>query len=164
MRSELLHPPIDQTAGTEAVALARDVFRLHEAGQPTELLLQRLSEVCGVELDQAMLKGAFGSVDAESFAKDLLVGKLRCPTDLSHDELLELIDAVCEVRGEEWQISFWLRCLETSTGCADIIDLIYYPSDVLGPDDGREQLTPEEILLEAARRPRRILVTPPPRQ
>jgi hypothetical protein len=162
MRSDLAAPPIDPTVALQAVGIAEELYGLHQTGLPVEEGLKRLSALCGVEVDRSALKGAFGSVPAESFAKDLLASRLPCPTGLSKEELIELIQAVCEVRGEEWQSTYWLRCLEANTGCPEIIDLIYYPADVLGPDDGREELSPEEVLAEAAKRPRRVLLTPPP--
>ena len=163
MRGDLQDPPIDADIAKRAAALAAELYRLHEAGQPTEASLQQLSDLCGLQVNRSDFIGAFGSVSAESFAKDLLAGQLPCPLDLSREDLIELIEAVCAVRGEEWQSAYWLRCLEEATGCPEIIDLIYYPQATLGDGDGRVELTPEEVLVEAAKRPRRVLLTPPPK-
>ncbi len=163
MRDELNDPPLDPAHVKAAVDLAFEIYGRHEAGVPYGKQLERLAELTGVSLTKADASGAFGSMPADAWARDLLLAQQNPPSGLEDAELLELLRAICGVRGEEWQISWWLRCVEASTGCAEIADLIYYPSEVLGPDDGREELTPEEILSEARRRTRRVLVTPPPK-
>jgi hypothetical protein len=146
----------------EAEALAAEIYRRHEAGREYQEPLARLADLAGEPLGKADACGAFGSVAPETWARDLLLLRYPCPSDLSDAELLELLRAICECQGEEWQTSWWLRSVEASTGCADVSDLVFYPKEALGPEDGREELTPEEILVEAKRRPRRVLVTPPP--
>jgi hypothetical protein len=163
MRGELHDPFIDPAQVKAAASLASEIYGRHAARVPYGELLERLAELVGTSLTKTDASGAFGSVSPETWARDLLLARQSPPSNLADAELLRLLQAICSVDGEEWQISWWLRCVETCTGCAEIIDLIYYPSDVLGPDDGREELTPEEILAEARRRPRRVLVTPPPK-
>jgi hypothetical protein len=163
MRPDLRHPPVDTQAAEAAVALAQDLYRLYEAGQPFAGQLDKLAAVCGTSLTPSDLSGAFGSIPAESFAMDLLLLTQECPSDLSREDLLDLIQAICEVDGEEWQIAYWLRCVEKATGSDAVSDLIYYPGDVLGREHAQDELSPEEILEEAYRRPVRVLVTPPPK-
>jgi hypothetical protein len=163
MRGELREPAIDENRLQAATRLAREIYVKHEAGRQYQDLLTSLSDIVSVPVTKADASGAFGSVDAETWARDLFLVQRTPPADLSDSELIEVLRAICAAEGEEWQISWWLRCVEASTGCAEVIDLIYYPSDVLGPEDGRQDLTPAEILAEAKRRPRRVLVTPPPR-
>jgi hypothetical protein len=146
----------------EAKALAVEIYRRREAGGEYHEQLARLAELTDEPLTEADACGAFGSVTPETWARGLLLMGSPCPSDLSDAELVELIRAICECQGEDWQTTWWLRCVETSTGCAEVSDLIFYPREVLGPEDDREELTPEEILAEAKRRPRRVLVTPPP--
>ena len=163
MRGELHDPFVDPVRVKAAESLTAEIYGRHEAGVPYGELLERLAELVGTSLAKVDVSGAFGSVSPGTWARDLLLADQSPPTDLADAELLELLQAICAVDGEEWQVSWWLRCVEACTGCAEIIDLIYYPSDVLGPGDEREELTPEEILAEARRRPRRVLVTPPPK-
>jgi hypothetical protein len=162
MRRALTAPDVDAAVLQEALRVARELYRSHEAGAPTAGLLEELSSICGTPLDRTALLGAFGSIDADDFATDLVVRQVATPTDLSRAELIELVSAVSDVTGTEWQTFYWLRCLEANTGGADIVSLIYYPDEVLGPDDERDELTPEEVIDEALKRPRRVLVTPPP--
>jgi hypothetical protein len=156
MRNEVRVPTLDPGLLAEAEALAEEIYQRHEDGDDYEEPLARLSDLAQVPLRTIDASGAFGSIASRSWARDLLLGRHPCPSDLSDAELVELIRAVCDCQGEDWQTSWWLRCIEASTGCAEVSDLIFYPQDVLGRDD----LTPEEILAEARRRQRRVLVTP----
>ncbi len=66
--------------------------------------------------------------------------------DLSEPELLELFDAVCEVRGNQELLEYWVRCLALNTGDDRISDLIFWPEQYFGAGyDGRE-LNPAEML------------------
>ncbi len=162
MRGELRNPGIEPKRLQEAASLASEIYARHEAGAPYEDLLSRLADLTGEPLTVPDASAAFGSVSSETWARELLLRRQVPPSDLSQ-ELLELLHAICAANGEEWQISRWTRCLEGSTGGAEVSDLIFHPAETLEPDDGRVELTPEEILAEAKRRPRRVLVTPPPK-
>jgi hypothetical protein len=163
MRDDIRTPPVDPSAVAAAVKLSEESYARHEAGAEYGEILARLAEVTGQSVSKMDADAAFGSVDPETWARDLLLTDHRCPSDLTDAELLELLQAICTCDGEEWQMGWWLRCVEANTNCSDISGLVFYPKETLGPADGREDLTPEEILVEARRRPRRIIVTPPPK-
>jgi len=162
MRDEVREPELDPDTLAAALRLADEIYCLHEAGSPYADQLARLAGLTGEALSGVDACAAFGSVDPDTWVCDLLLMRHPCPTDLSDAELIELLAAICACDGEEWQMSWWLRCVAASTGCKEVSGLVFHPQEMLGPADGREELTPEEILVEARRYRRRVLVTPPP--
>jgi Ca2+-binding EF-hand superfamily protein len=90
--------------------------------------------------------GAFGSISANEFATRLAIDWDSIPKGLSDSELLELFDAICEVRGGEATLEYWIQCLAINTGDDRVSDLIFWPDQYFGVDhDGRE-LTSAEML------------------
>lgn len=153
MRPELRDPG-DQGKLQQLLPLTESVFHLHEAGRGYTEELKRISRLLGRVVGQIDVLGAFGSIDADEFARRLAIDWHAIPTDLSEPELLELLDAICEVRGDQVHLEYWVRCLAVNTGDNRISDLIFWPEQYFGAGyDGRE-LTPAEML-EVALRKRR---------
>ena len=153
MRPELRDPG-DQEKLQQLRPLTGAVFCLHEAGRDYTEELKKISGLLGRVVGQIDVHGSFGSIDGDEFARWLAIDWHAIPTDLSEPELLELLDAVCEVRGDQVQRDYWLRCLAVNTGDARISDIIFWPDEYFGAGyDGRE-LTSAEIL-EVALRKRR---------
>jgi hypothetical protein len=146
MREILENPFGDELALEKAITLARDLYRLHERGLDYNSPLETLSALAGKDLSKSDVRGAFGSVDPETFARDVLLARRPLPTDLSYDEMLELIRRICKVEGSEFQIGYWLSCLEANTRDGRISDLIYWPGEYFGDGDDSRELSPKEIL------------------
>ncbi|KAE8753672.1 hypothetical protein FSO04_43865 [Paraburkholderia madseniana] len=122
------------------------MFHLHESGRGYVEELKRISRLLGRVVGQIDVLGAFGSTDADGFARRLAIDWHAAPMDLSEPELLELFDAVCEVRGNQELLEYWVRCLALNTGDDRISDLIFWPEQYFGAGyDGRE-LNPAEML------------------
>jgi hypothetical protein len=148
----MLEPVLDESRLREARRLAELIYRLHEAGQPYEQDLALLAKTTGQELTKSEVCGAFGSLAPEDWAHLLVLEDQALPTDLSRSELVEMVRRLCEVSGPEWLLHWYLRCLEHATGCDAITDML----------DSPEDLAPEEVLEQAFRSKRRVLITPPP--
>jgi hypothetical protein len=63
--------------------------------------------------------------------------------------MLEMVDLVCRVGGDEFQTRYWLECLRVNTGDENIVGLIYWPGDYFGDGNDRREMTPSEILATA---------------
>jgi hypothetical protein len=146
MRPELLDPFRD-AARLEAVErLVRDLYSELEWGKDVSEGLARLGEMVGAPVKYASLKGAFGSIGEETFARNLLVDREAIPRDLSEPEMIELLERIAAADGTEFQIEYWVECLEVNTGVERISDLIYWPGEYFGDGDNSRELSPREIL------------------
>jgi hypothetical protein len=149
MRPEVLNSVSDNRRLDAATAIAREIYRLHEAGGDYAPQLQEFARILGKSVPQFDVDAAFGSISPESFAEGLLMDRSRMPKDLSESEMLELIERICKADGTESQISYWLNCLEVNAGDDRISDLIFWPGEYFGGDDNGRELTPHEILRTA---------------
>jgi hypothetical protein len=153
MRPEVQNPT-DQHKLQQLLPLTEAIFYLHESGQQYATELSEISRFLGRIVGQIDVLGAFGSISASEFAKRLAINWHAIPEDLTDSELLELIDATCEARGDQVTVEYWVRCLRLNTGDEKISDLIFWPEEYLGVEyDGRD-LTPAEML-EIANRKRK---------
>ena len=153
MRPDLLEPIKDQAKFRQLLPLAEKILCLHEAGHGYTEELNALSRTAGRIVSKPDVLGAFGSGNAEAFARRLAIDWNAPPTDLTEQEMLELLEAICAARGDQVLIEYWVRCLEVNTGDAMISDLIFWPNEYFGTAyDGRE-LAPEEMLAVALRKP-----------
>jgi hypothetical protein len=154
-------PAFDEVPLRDALRLSEDIYRLHEAGQQYVDELRLLAGVTGQDLTKVDVCGAFGSINSDDWARDLLLASAPLPTDLSRDQLVEMIERVIAVADPNWLTHWWLRCVENATGCPDVIEIIYHTDEHFG-DDEHDDLTATEILDAALNAPRRVLITPPP--
>jgi len=143
-----------------AQQLAATLYRLHEAGQPYDEPMRTLGALTGQVLSRSEVDGAFGSMASEDWAINLLLLPQPLPSDLSDEELVEMVGHILSVDTPEWLQHWLIRCVEHATNCAQVIDIIYSPRDVFG-DEEHDELSPAEVVAQAKKRPRRILVTPP---
>jgi hypothetical protein len=112
MRSHLVDPTADDPRLSEAVALGREIYALHEAGADYSIPLKRLGFIAGHPIHGFSVRDGFGSVKAEIFARRQLVVWDQIPTDLTQDEMLEMVDSVCGItKADELQRDYWLACL-----------------------------------------------------
>jgi hypothetical protein len=155
-------PALDDQRRTQAIHLAAQIYTLHEAGRPYDDQMRALSLLTGQSVTRPDVGGAFGSMSPEDWAQDLLLLSAPPPSDLEDHELVEMVAHICAADTPEWLQHWFLRCVEHATGCDEVTDIIYYPRDVFG-DDAHDELTPAEIVAEAKKRRRRVLVTPAPK-
>lgn len=150
MRTEVQNPA-DQLKLLQLTPLTEAVYNLHESGQSYAGELNQISRLVGRIVGKMDVLGAFGSISSSEFAKKLAIDWEAIPRDLADSELLELFDAICEVRGGEASLEYWIRCLAINTGDESVSDLIFWPDEYFGNDyDGRD-LTSAEMLEVALR-------------
>jgi len=151
MRKALESPPFDPVLLREVVAQAIEAYFTMEQGQSCDSLLKGLEELTGRTIHPFELHSAFSSIRPEAFAKQLLTSETDFLSDLTPDEMLELLNRVTHVRGDEYQLSYWIECLKRSTGNPRISDLIYWPGHYFGDGDETRDLSDQEILEIALR-------------
>jgi hypothetical protein len=145
MRLEVQHPA-DQNMLQQLLPLAETVYYLHESGQHYTTELNQISRLLGRIVGKMDVLGAFGSISANEFATRLAIDWDSIPKDLSDSELLELFDAICEVRGGEATLEYWIQCLAINTGDDRVSDLIFWPDQYFGVDYDGQELTSAEML------------------
>lgn len=125
------------------------LYRLHEAGKDYTKQLRDLAAFVGQQLTKSDVRGAFGSIDAEMFAKQLLLKPEMIPADLNEAEMLHLIEQMKRGEGDEFQDWYWMKCLELNTRDERVSDLFYWPGEYFGDGDDTRDLTAKEILQTA---------------
>jgi hypothetical protein len=151
MRECYSDPTASNPALPQAERLAYKIYEMHEAGRDYSAELQQLGRLAGriVSLQQVM--GAFGSINADTFARKCLVNWSALPASATEDEMLEMLQQICDAKGTEFQVEYWVECLRVNTGDERISDLIFWPDEYFGTPVGRE-LSATEILNVALRR------------
>ncbi len=147
----MVEPTFDQDQLREALRLAGEIYSLHEGGEPYAAEVQALSRLVGHEISMNDVCGAFGSIDSEDWAHDLVLASRIPPENLSDEVLMEMIQRVSELDQPEWLSHWHYRCLERATGC-DFIELL----------GTVEEMRPEQLLELARRSRRRVFIPPPP--
>ena len=146
MRRELVEPISDKRKLQSVASLVTEIYRQHEAGVDYSETLRTLGRLTGRIVSSFEIDSAFGSVDANTFACDLLLDRSSIPSDLTREEMLELVEAICNARGNLLYSSFWIACLKVNTGDDRISDLIYWPGEYFGDGDNARKLSSQEIL------------------
>jgi hypothetical protein len=149
MRSHLLNPTKGNPHLNEAIALGREIYRLYEAAQDYSAHLKQLSLITGCPIDSFAVRSAFGSIAPETFARQLLVTWDRLPTDITEQEMLEMVERIFEANGSELQIQYWISCLRVSTGDDHVSDLIFWPGHYFRDGDNSRCMSPSEVLATA---------------
>lgn len=54
---------------------------------------------------------------------------------LSKEELIDLVEKICDVCGDEDQIDNWIEIIEKETGCPEVSDYIYWEKENLSPKE-----------------------------
>ncbi|MEB0058731.1 hypothetical protein [Variovorax sp. LG9.2] len=145
MRPQLSDPE-DQDKYRQLLPLTDAVIRLHEAGEPYSTELKQMSRLLGRVVGEADVLAAFGSSDADEFARRFSIDWHAVPMDLSEQELLELFEGVCAGRGLSVHVEYWLRCIEANTGDDAVSDLIFWPNKYFGAEYSGAELAPAEML------------------
>ena len=149
MRSEILDPTTGNSSLQEAIALSDQIYRLHEEGQDYSAPLRRLARIAKRPIGPYAVLAAFGSIKPITFAKKQLVDWNALPNDLTEEEMLDLIQRVCQSSGSEFQTEYWIECLRMNTGDENISDLIFWPGEYFQDGDNSRELAPSEILRTA---------------
>ena len=126
MRPELAEPIREQEKLRTLLPLAEEIYHLHEAGLPYTEQLKQVSRIAGRIVGVPEVKYAFGTYPSECFSRRLLTNWNSVPRDLSRQEMLDLLDAVCSANGSPDRCEYWMKCLEVNTGNSAISDLIYW--------------------------------------
>ena len=149
MRPELLDPIGESQHHPEALHLAREIYRLYEAGDPYDAELKHLGLIARRPIHAFEVDAAFGSTNSDDFARKMLVNWHTLPDDLAEQEMLELVVCICEVHGDAFQLHYWMKCLEINTGDVKISDLIYWPGTYFADGNDAREMSPSEILKTA---------------
>ena len=145
MRDCFLNPVATHPALPEAERLARQIYGLHEAGSDYSVELQQLGRAAGRVISCQQVLGAFGSISPETFAQKALVNWNALPADATEAEMLEMLELICQARGSEFQVEYWVQCLRANTGDDRLSELIFWPDEYFGQRMERE-LSAKEIL------------------
>ena len=146
MRAELENPFTDIRELQAVTMLAHEAYRLWEAGQDCGLVLNQLRTITGKPISKFSIDAAFGSVSPDTFARQMLLDQIALPRDLTRDEMLELIERECAAKGDEFQLGYWIKCLEVNTGDDGISDLIFWPGEYFADGNNSRELSAVEIL------------------
>ena len=146
MRPEISDPTACNSSLQEALALSDEIYRLHEEGQDYSAPLRRLARIAKRPIGPHAVLAAFGSIRPITFAKKQLVDWNSLPNDLAEEEMLDLIQRVCQSSGSEFQTEYWVECLRINTGDENISDLIFWPGEYFHDGDNSRELSPSDIL------------------
>ncbi|WP_128003557.1 hypothetical protein [Piscinibacter defluvii] len=145
MRDCFFDPVASHPALPEAQRLSLRIYALHEAGSDYSLELQQLGRAAGRVISRQQVFGAFGSIAPETFARKVLVNWSALPTGATEAEMLEMLELICQAKGSEFQVEYWVQCLRANTGDERLSDLIFWPDEYFGRPIERE-LSAKEIL------------------
>lgn len=162
MRADVEDPFADALALRRAVRAAEDLYARHERGEACGAPLREFASLVGRGVDAAALDAAFGSVAAETFAKRMLLDDAAIPPDLTDADLAELVGRVRAVRGDEFQLEYWMLCLERATGNDAVGDLIFWPDSYFAGRPRPETTSDAEIVAAARADGRAAIVLPVP--
>lgn len=145
MRPHFFDPVASNPNLPAARKLARDIYGLHEAGANYAAELRQLGLLAGRIISLQQVMGAFGSIDPETFAQKSLVDWHALPRDATEAEMLEMLQLICQAKGTEFQVEYWVECLRVNTGDERLSDLIFWPNEYFGKPTIKD-LSAEEIL------------------
>lgn len=154
MKSALFDPTKGNPSLQEALVLANEIYSLHEAGKDYSGNLKRLGRIAGRPIGTYTVHAAFGSIEPSTFARKQLIDWNALPNDLLHEEMLELVEHICNGSGDEFQSEYWLECLRINTADDRISDLLFCPGEYFNDGNDSRVMSPAEILntaLEAKR-------------
>lgn len=145
MRAHFFDPVEKNPSLPVAQRLAQQIYGLHEAGADYSTELRQLGQLAGRIISLQQVMGAFGSIAPETFARKVLVNWHSLPSDATEAEMLEMLQLICQAKGTEFQVEYWVECLRVNTGDDRLSDLIFWPDEYFGKPIANE-LSAEEIL------------------
>jgi hypothetical protein len=146
MRNELLDPLKGDARYEAVVKLVRRVYRLIDAEKDCSEALARLGETVGKPLSSLELEGVAELIDPETYAFELIADSLPLPTDLSREEMLEMLERIVANADDPLHLGYWTRCLEINTGDKQISTLIQAPELYFGDPSKARRMSAQEIL------------------
>ena len=149
MRPHLLDPVGSNPRLDEAIAVGREIYVRHEAGQDYTDSLTRLGLIAGRPIHSFAVHASFGSERPETFAKKQLISWDALPLEITEQEMLEMIERIWGAKGDEFQIGYWLACLRANTGDEKVSDLLFWPGAYFGDGNDDRDLSPSDILATA---------------
>jgi len=145
MRAHFFDPVKKNPNLPMARSLAYQIYRLHEAGADYSAELRQLGQLAGRIISLQQVMAAFGSISPETFARKSLVDWHSLPADATEAEMLEMLELICQAKGTEFQVEYWVECLRINTGDDRLSDLIFWPDEYFGKPVPQD-LSAEEIL------------------
>jgi len=149
MRSHLFDPTEHNVHLNEAIALAQAIYALHEAGADYSAQLKRLCLISGHPIHILEVQSAIDSISPETFARNVLIDWNGISENINNEELLEMIDRICNCDGDEFQMDYWIECVRVNTRDENVSDLIFWPGTYFGDGDDSRSMSPSEILATA---------------
>jgi hypothetical protein len=156
LRKELLPPEFDENKVSKLAELAECLDGCNSFLEDCEVLLSEFNLLAGsnLQIDEFHFSGG---IDAKTFVRNILTPRPQKLTDVSYDEMLELITRICNADGTAYEIDYWLNFLEVQLENNKLSDLIYYPDHYFNDVINRNEMTPKEILDEALKNKRKII-------
>lgn len=145
MRPHFFDPVETNERLPAAQRLVQQIYGLHEAGADYSAELRQLGQLVGRVISLQQVLGAFGSIDPETFARKSIVDWHSVPADATEAEMLEMLQLICQAKGTEFQVEYWVECLRVNTGDDRLSDLIFWPNEYFGKPVAKD-LSAEEIL------------------
>jgi hypothetical protein len=149
MRPHLLDPTAGNPHLDEAIELGRQIYDHYEAGEDYSECVKRLGLIAGHPIHAFAVHSAFGSVSPETFARRQLIAWDQLPTDVTEEEMLEMLERMFKPKGYELEIQYWVECLRVNTGDEKVSDLIFWTGEYFGDGDNTREMTPKEMLATA---------------
>lgn len=146
LRPELMPPALDKAKVARLAVLAAEIDGANP-GQ-WEDALEEFNRTAGTNLTFLDFQGIYESTDHETWVRNIISEPAaRKISDITRDELLELVGRVCNPAAwAEHEVFFWLRLLEANLPDPRLSALIFWPGEYFGDGDNSRELTPEQIL------------------
>jgi len=146
VRRELLDPRSCCTQYENARKLVVRIYHLLNAGSDCAEPLAGLNSLSQKRLCVSQIEDAAELIDPETFAYEVLADLIPTPTDLTHAEMLELVEKLlADASQDSIQHGHWSRCLEANTGDRRLSLLLQSP-ELYFRDGVSRKLTAQEIL------------------
>lgn len=148
LRKELRPPEFDKNELAKLADLAERLDGCHSEFEDCAALRAEFNLLAGSNLQAGDFHFS-GGTDAETFVRGVLTPKPEKMTDVSYDEMLELLTRICNADGSEYELNYWLKFLAVQLENNKLSDLIYHPDHYFGDGVKRAEMTPKEMLDEA---------------
>ena len=146
MRQELVDPLKGNAIFESAVKLVSRIYELNEDGEDCSEELADLSKLTGKRLSRSEFEDAAELIEPQDYAFSLVAESIPVPTDLSDDEMLELLERIINNADDVPRLGYWEVCLERNTGDKRITTLISAPELYFDDPNRARRLSAREIL------------------
>lgn len=160
MRKELMPPEFDENKVRKLSALAERLDGCRDDFDNCEEFRREFNYLAGADLQKEDFHFS-GWTDAETFVRRVLTPRPQKISDISYDEMLEIITRICHFEGTEHEIDYWIDFLAIQLSNPHLSDLIYYPQQYFGDATAKSDMSPKEILDAAITNKPRVIIAPP---